>query len=180
MNLTGENPANHEIMVHHQKNRASPPAIKGTYLIVMSVDRGTTIPVGRLGTVCFKKGHYVYVGSAFGPGGLAARIGHHLSIKTKKHWHLDYLDFRVREVRISKFEKKVEHEWAGILGQNADGAIPGFGCSDCSCASHLLYFKTLKAWQRALAHLSFNDQTNLRAVMKRDVSMYNQEVLQEN
>ncbi len=137
-----------------KKNKAPSPVPKGTYLIVMSFDRGRTIPVGRLGPVHFKKGHYVYVGSAFGPGGLKARLNHHLSPKTKQHWHMDYLDLPARQIRVSDHETKLEHEWAQKLSQSAGEIVPGFGCSDCSCPSHLFYFKTLKAWKTALARLS--------------------------
>ncbi|MBT8467436.1 MAG: DUF123 domain-containing protein, partial [Deltaproteobacteria bacterium] len=37
----------------------------------------TEVEVGRLGTICFDAPFYVYVGSAFGPGGLAARLRAH-------------------------------------------------------------------------------------------------------
>ncbi|MCP3952032.1 MAG: GIY-YIG nuclease family protein, partial [Desulfobacterales bacterium] len=63
----------------------------GTYALVMRLARPRTIPVGRLGPVIFKPGHYVYTGSALGPGGLAARIGRHLKPSKKFHWHIDYL-----------------------------------------------------------------------------------------
>ena len=50
----------------------------GTYALVMLLARTTALSVGKLGPVTFNAGYYVYTGSAFGPGGLAARSGHHL------------------------------------------------------------------------------------------------------
>jgi len=51
----------------------------GTYALVLRLARATTIHVGALGAVDFAPGWYVYVGSALGPGGLAARVNRHLS-----------------------------------------------------------------------------------------------------
>ncbi|MCD4722450.1 MAG: DUF123 domain-containing protein [Desulfobacula sp.] len=54
---------------------------KGTYIIVMYLDKSKRIQIGKLGQFKFKKGHYAYVGSAFGPGGLKSRIKHHIEPK---------------------------------------------------------------------------------------------------
>ncbi len=138
----------------NRRNDRPHEPLKGTYLMVIAFGRGRTIPVGRLGQVRFKKGHYVYVGSAFGPGGLGARIRHHLSVKVRRHWHLDYLAQPVRDIWVSGPGERLEHTWAGLLARTASGRICGFGCSDCACDTHLLYFKTLKDWQTALAGLA--------------------------
>ena len=134
-------------------------APKGTYLIVTTFYRGKNIVVGKLGQIHFQKGHYVYVGSAFGPGGLNARLRHHTGVKARKHWHMDYLNLPARQIHVSAQDKQLEHEWAYALLQNADGSIPGFGCSDCACFSHLFYFKSLKTWKTALKRLSAQYQT---------------------
>ncbi len=47
---------------------------KGTYVLVMRLGRLRRVRVGRLGVQEFPAGLYLYVGSAFGPGGLRARI----------------------------------------------------------------------------------------------------------
>jgi len=36
-------------------------------------------------------GYYIYIGSAFGPGGVRARMLRHLRADKPKHWHIDYL-----------------------------------------------------------------------------------------
>ncbi|MBN2038689.1 MAG: GIY-YIG nuclease family protein [Spirochaetes bacterium] len=84
--------------------------------------------------------YYIYVGSAFGPGGVRARVNRHFSNKKSKHWHIDYLLEYVNPVCAwySYESEKLEHKWAAIFTA-MEGVIPvkGFGCSDCSCAAHL-------------------------------------------
>lgn len=120
---------------------------KGTYILVLYMGKGRFTQIGRLGRIRFKKGWYTYVGSAFGPGGLMARIKHHAMPKTTFHWHMDYLEADIREIWISGPGARLEHEWADFLNKTAADNIPGFGCSDCRCASHLFYFRTLAELQ---------------------------------
>lgn len=120
---------------------------KGTYIIVLCMDKNKEIQIGKLGQFNFKKGYYAYVGSAFGPGGLKSRIKHHIEPKKRYHWHIDYLNPAVKEVWVSNYGERLEHEWAGLLGEIASEKIPGFGCSDCSCESHLFHFKSFRILQ---------------------------------
>jgi hypothetical protein len=46
---------------------------RGTYALVLSLDSATTLRVGRRGAYRIEPGFYVYVGTAFGPGGVKAR-----------------------------------------------------------------------------------------------------------
>ncbi len=124
------------------------PSEKGTYILILVFDRSRQISVGRLGIVQFEKGYYAYVGSAFGPGGMESRIRHHLAPKARRHWHMDYLDVPVREAWLSQPEARLEHQWAAFLGRASAGRIPGFGCSDCGCDSHLFHFRTVKDLDR--------------------------------
>lgn len=126
---------------------------KGTYIIVLYVDKSKRIQIGKLGQFKFKKGYYAYVGSAFGPGGLNSRIKHHIEPKKRYHWHIDYLNPAVKEVWVSDPGERLEHEWAGSLGEIASDKIPGFGCSDCSCESHLFYFKSFGFLQNSQKEL---------------------------
>jgi len=116
----------------------------GTYALVMQLARTATISIGRLGPVTFKVGYYVYTGSAFGPGGLAARIGHHLKHSKKCHWHIDYLRrfAEVNEIWYTTHPDRVECRWAKILHDTRGASLicPGFGASDCRCSAHLFHF----------------------------------------
>jgi Uri superfamily endonuclease len=63
-------------------------------VLVLRLDTPQTIAIGRLGSIDFPVGWYLYVGSAHGPGGLHARLARHrrrLGGTKRAHWHVDYL-----------------------------------------------------------------------------------------
>ena len=107
------------------------------------------LQIGRLGGVQLSKGWYIYFGSAFGPGGLAARVERHLRYHKTRHWHIDHLIWAttVREVWYSQRQRYLEHCWAqNALDQPAArNLLRGFGASDCQCLSHLVRFPTREA-----------------------------------
>ena len=115
----------------------------GTYALVMRCSSEQQVEVGKLGSLHARPGFYVYVGSAFGPGGLKARIAHHMKISEKPHWHMDYLRPAVdlTEIWFTYDPRHREHQWAGVLANFRHTAIPlpGFGASDCRCKSHLYF-----------------------------------------
>ena len=67
------------------------PSLLGTYALVLRVSGCPEIAVGKLGVLAAQPGFYVYVGSALGPGGLAARVGTHYRHAKRLRWHVDYL-----------------------------------------------------------------------------------------
>ncbi|MBN1810373.1 MAG: GIY-YIG nuclease family protein [Anaerolineae bacterium] len=105
------------------------------------------ICVGRLGWFHFPAGWYVYVGSARGPGGLAARLARHLRPLKPLHWHVDYLRAHASPVEIwyATGAQKRECAWArALLGlPGASVPVPRFGASDCRCSTHLIHFALL-------------------------------------
>jgi len=130
----------------------------GTYVLVLKLDGDTAIPAGRLGCLEFPAGFYTYIGSAFGPGGLRARIGRHLKRSKKCRWHVDYLRrfARIREIWYTFHPEKAECRWAQILRQTRGSEIiaPGFGSSDCRCGTHLFHFKRkpgIKTFRRKIS-----------------------------
>ncbi len=123
------------------------PKTAGTYMLLFYLRKAATLDVGRLGALNFKRGWYAYVGSAFGPGGLAARVGRHLKEKKKLRWHIDYLRVvaQPRQVWFNSSPHVLEHLWAQKLKEDGGYPIRRFGSSDCHCTSHLYYFsKRLK------------------------------------
>ena len=114
----------------------------GTYALILQSDATETIQVGRWGQLNLQIGYYIYIGSAFGPGGIQARLSRHLHRNKRKHWHIDYLREHVTpvEVWVSYEKERLEHGWAGIFFKMLEMTpIQGFGCSDCTCHSHLFY-----------------------------------------
>jgi len=117
---------------------------KGTYALILKANAKFHCQIGKLGTMTGEAGNYIYVGSAFGSGGIAARLKHHLAIAKKPHWHLDYLRPHLQpgEVWISVSSERLEHRWAEMILDLPGAVIPlnTFGSSDCRCKSHLFYF----------------------------------------
>lgn len=84
---------------------------------------------------------YVYVGSAYGPGGLASRIGRHFRKQKKNHWHIDKLTTEAKHICALPAESGAQCDLAEKLSRlpEFDHPLPGFGSSDCRrCISHLL------------------------------------------
>ena len=149
------------------------PDEKGTYVLIASAPRMKRIEVGRLGEFDIVPGFYAYVGSAFGVGGLRARIGHHLESSASPHWHIDFL-LQVAEpveVWFTTAGQKLEHHWADLLGKASQFRvpIPRFGSSDYhrSRSSHLFHSKRRPnfAWFRQQIEERFEDVQAQRYVL---------------
>ena len=112
-------------------------ASPGTSALVLQSARRVSVTVGRLGAITLSPGTYVYVGSAFGPGGLAARVGRHCRRRKPLRWHIDYVREHMAPLRVAcdTSGEKLEHRWAHCLAAQAR-EIPDFGSSDCACPSH--------------------------------------------
>lgn len=112
----------------------------GTYALILRCDAAREIEVGRRGPLAVLPGHYVYVGSARGPGGVRARVERHVRRDKPLRWHLDYLRPVVTPVRLwyAGGTEVLEHRWAEALAALREAvAVPGFGSSDCRCPTHL-------------------------------------------
>jgi Uri superfamily endonuclease len=115
---------------------------KGIYCLVFA-NRAREIRVGSLGARAFADGWHVYVGSALGSGGLARAERHvrlHRQRDRQPRWHVDYLlldpGFSLTAVVSAPTDAPLECDLARAIGGEA---VPGFGCSDCSCTSHLFF-----------------------------------------
>lgn len=111
---------------------------KGTYVLAMTLGADTDIEVGALGTLHFPKGLYCYVGSAL--GGLDQRISRHVSREKRPRWHIDRLTMAADSVEA--YESYPDWIPECRLASLAEGCgmspfVEGFGCSDCSCPTHL-------------------------------------------
>jgi sugar fermentation stimulation protein A len=110
---------------------------RGSYLLLLRLPKQRRLEVGRLGTLAFRRGWYVYVGSAM--RNLSARIARHARRRKRLHWHVDYLRQAADEVipLPIRSSKRQECEIARTLaGHFASGPL-GFGSSDCDCPTHL-------------------------------------------
>jgi Uri superfamily endonuclease len=118
--------------------------LPGTYALILVSASDRLIQVGKLGQLLLQPGYYVYTGSAFGPGGIKARIAHHVRTSHRPHWHIDYLRpaLLLDEVWYSYDSERHEHRWADTFSRlkGAIQPVAGFGASDCSCKTHLSFF----------------------------------------
>jgi sugar fermentation stimulation protein A len=115
----------------------------GNYLVILELAEPCEAEIGALGKLAFKAGWYVYAGSA--RKNLSKRISRHLRKTGKqKHWHLDYLSPLAKIIRALPIltYQNLECDLAASLKALGGTGVPGFGCSDCRCGSHLYYFKT--------------------------------------
>ena len=115
--------------------------MKGTYLLFIKVIEPIEITIkGK--SFFLNEGYYIYIGSAFGAGGLSSRLHRHFRKIKKKHWHID-------QITTSNFseiigigvllKQRVECELSKIIGDiEKIVSIAGFGNSDCEkkCISH--------------------------------------------
>ncbi len=119
------------------------PASSGSYVLALFTQVAMPVQAGALGERVLQAGVYLYVGSAFGPGGIRARLSRHLLGAQTLRWHVDYLGRHMSPVAawFQTQNEPMEHLWAQVLGQGRGiaGAWPGFGASDCHCTTHLFF-----------------------------------------
>ena len=117
--------------------------MKGSYCLIINVEKDTKIKIGK--NIGLNNLPSCYVGSAM--NSLESRVKRHLSDNKKKHWHIDYLllnkNSKIEKIYTKESAEKLECEIAKKIIENEE-SIADFGCSDCKCHSHLIYFKNSK------------------------------------
>jgi sugar fermentation stimulation protein A len=163
-------------MKHHGSYINEEAKDQGSYVLILELERARKIRVGKLGKVSFRRGFYLYVGSAM--ANLSKRMerhrhlagtcpvrpalqggvkGHNIkeipyreappfragSFTKRHHWHIDELravaDFH--SALAIRSSTRLECEIAEAFSKISEWAIPGFGCTDCSCNTHLFGFE---------------------------------------
>lgn len=138
---------------------------KGVYCLLLFLDSEQTIKVGALGEIPFEKGWYIYVGSALGSGGLL-RVKRHIRFFFERYrkpkWHIDYLLERalLKATVCAQTNERLECVLAKNIGKEC---VLNFGCSDCSCESHLFYREDNPEWEVVEAFA----KTNLKCCVHR-------------
>ena len=131
----------------------------GTYVLIFQNRKPTIIEVGCWGSLEIEPGFYAYIGSAFGPGGVRARVSRHLRLDKPRRWHVDYLRECAEPVFvwISYDSEHLEHRWAqSLIDMPGMKPIAGFGCTDCKCLSHLFFSVREPGFARFSAVVSGN------------------------
>jgi sugar fermentation stimulation protein A len=129
---------------------------RGSYLLILELKRKRQIPIGKLGRVFFKKGFYIYVGSAM--ANLSKRMERHRHLRKQHHWHIDDLRAVAEfdSVLAIRSSVRLECEIAKTFSEISAWKIPGFGCTDCTCETHLFGFENnplhLEKFQKLLQY----------------------------
>lgn len=153
--------------------------MKGSYMLIILVERSIRLKPGSLPKVRLPPGHYVYVGSAMGPGGFEKRIVRHLKKNKKKRWHIDYLtSLKGVEIRNVFYAPRCsEPMLTGFLSSlGLRKTVKGFGATDSpGDFSHLLlskqgFEKTVRRIRLAMRHRSVSlrlfDEEALRNLLE--------------
>lgn len=118
---------------------------KGVYVLILKLNQESDIQIGKLGKLHFRKGFYAYTGSALGTGGFK-RVERHFNVSTGKNptrkWHIDYLlpKSKIINAILLPTEDAIECKLArGLRKISGISLIQGFGCTDCTCETHLIY-----------------------------------------
>ncbi len=112
----------------------------GAYALALQIGSPVRLRLGGREHV-LAPGAYVYAGSAYGPGGLRARLRRHFRRDKALHWHVDRLTVEAGFMRAFAVEGGSECAILALLAGSGRfrHPLPGFGSSDCAaCPSHLL------------------------------------------
>ena len=117
------------------------------YVLFIKLYKNIQIIVGSLGKMNFKKGIYLYVGSA--KKNFKSRINRHLLKNKRIFWHIDYLlsskNAIIKEIWIT--DKIKECNIAKLINKMGYNSIKSFGSSDCKCFSHLFFIDKIKEFK---------------------------------
>lgn len=112
----------------------------GAYVLVIDLARPLALDLPFSRPTVLAPGRYAYCGSAYGPGGLRARLGRHLREHKSLRWHVDRLTAAGHVSALAAvpggsecalFTRVLETKGAAV-------PVPGFGSSDCRrCTAHL-------------------------------------------
>ncbi|MBS7605307.1 MAG: GIY-YIG nuclease family protein [Candidatus Bathyarchaeia archaeon] len=131
--------------------------MKGIYALIIYVSKEKNVIVGSLGPLTFKRGFYVYVGSA--QNNLERRITRHFDKSKRVFWHIDYLlkdgDAEIVNVLFKRASREEECRLALALSSSYE-PIKGFGSSDCKCQSHLFRIDDYKGAEMFLRRFGLN------------------------
>ncbi|GAB3447189.1 GIY-YIG nuclease family protein [Insolitispirillum peregrinum] len=115
------------------------PPLPGAYAVEITLTSLCLLPP-RFGGKAVDAGVYLYLGSAYGGGGIRARCRRHLSPHKTLRWHVDWLTSQADHLAVRAFPGLRECALvAAVVAAGGQIPAPGFGSSDCqTCASHLL------------------------------------------
>ncbi len=125
---------------------------KGSYLLIFEVPNSFKIRSWYL-----ERGLYCYVGSAWGSGGLRARLLRHFSKTKRLRWHIDYVLQHSNPICAVIFINKDEDYAYEYALQHCEPYIKGFGSTDTKHLTHLFKIKDYDLGRSQLAFCKDSD-----------------------
>jgi Uri superfamily endonuclease len=135
------------------------PGLPGSYALMAILKNPIGLESGLYKGKSVPSGRYLYAGSAFGPGGLKARIARHLDPQRKVFWHVDYLKpfWHIDEIWILGGGVSRECALIDAFSQipGIEFPLAGFGASDCrnNCQAHLVHLPEELSLQAIFNHI---------------------------
>ena len=116
------------------------PDAPGAYALILRLARETRLDIPTLDRPVLSAGLYLYAGSAWGPGGIRARVSRHLRKDKAKVWHIDRLTEAATVEEVIAFPGGRECMIVDFaVAHGARVPVFRFGASDCRrCDAHLL------------------------------------------
>ncbi len=116
------------------------PHEAGAYVLLIRLEQRLSLDMPAFRGKSLVPGLYAYCGSAYGPGGIRARVSRHLRAGKPMRWHVDRLTAAGRIEKVGLRIGGRECDLAGeLLAGGGLALLPGFGSSDCrTCPAHLL------------------------------------------
>ena len=116
---------------------ADVPSLPGAYVLVLETSKPLIVAIAGTPRKRLGPGRYLYCGSAWGRGGLKARVARHMRRGKAIRWHIDRLTEAGTVIGTWVVPGGDEcHLAAALVGLPIP--IDGFGSTDCGqCQSHL-------------------------------------------
>ena len=117
------------------------PAAKGAYALGLLLQEPIDLEINWTCSGRLLPGWHIYLGSARGSGGIAARLKRHFRKNKKFHWHVDTLTAQATAMTALAVPGGNECNLADqlIASKRFKVALKGFGNTDCKhCSSHML------------------------------------------
>ncbi len=107
------------------------PALPGAYLLLVELTEITFARWANRTSASLAPGRYIYAGSAYGSGGLKARVSRHVRRAKRRRWHIDQLTKDGNVLGAWIFPSGIECD---LIDMNSalPAPIAGFGSTDCT------------------------------------------------
>jgi len=117
------------------------PVERGAYALAIDLPRPLALEIPRFVGSVLPVGRYVYCGSAYGAGGISARVARHCRVDKKLRWHVDHLTRSGTVVDVLPVAEGRECVLLAAVLATPGAHVPlrRFGSMDCAtCPAHLV------------------------------------------